>query len=229
MTTMTVDTPTIVLVHGAWADATGFGGVIRALRERGLAAIGVANPLRDLPGDAAYLADLLLSISGPVVLVGHSYGGAVISNAATGNEQVQALVYLNGLMPDEGETIQQLIESELSEGSLVPTAIRPVPLENPDAGDGVDLYLDRDAFKEAFAADVDDETAFVMAATQRPWGRCRAGHALGPAGLEVDPVVVPARHGGPRHPGCGPAIHGRARERADRGGRGVARVHGLAA
>jgi len=89
---MAADTPTIVLVHGAWADATGFGGVIRALRNRGFAAIGVANPLRHLTGDAAYLADLLRSISGPMVLVGHSYGGAVITNAATGNGQVQALV-----------------------------------------------------------------------------------------------------------------------------------------
>jgi pimeloyl-ACP methyl ester carboxylesterase len=178
--TVAADTPTIVFVHGAWADATGFGGVIRILRERGFAAVGAANPLRHLTGDAAYVADLLRSISGPLVLVGHSYGGAVITNAATGNEQVQALVYLNGLMPDEGETIQQLIESELSAGSLVQAAIRPVPLENPDGGDGVDLYLDRDAFKEAFAADVDDETAFVMAATQRPWSGAALATPSGP-------------------------------------------------
>src|SRR3954452_21815147 len=85
--TMTADNPTIVLVHGAWADATGFGEVIRALRSRGVTAIGAANPLRHLTGDAAYLADLLGSISGPLVLVGHSYGGAVIGNAATGNAQ----------------------------------------------------------------------------------------------------------------------------------------------
>jgi pimeloyl-ACP methyl ester carboxylesterase len=82
-----------VFVHGAWADATGFGESIRALRDRGFAAIGFANPLRHLTGDAAYLAALLRSISGPIVVVGHSYGGAVMSNAAAGIEQVQALVF----------------------------------------------------------------------------------------------------------------------------------------
>ena len=180
VTTMVADTPTIVFVHGAWADATGFGGVIRALRDRGLVAIGVANPLRHLTGDAAYLADFLRSISGPIVLVGHSYGGAVITNAATGNEQVHALVYLNGWMPDEGETIQQLIDSEIFEDSLIPPAIRPVPFKNPDGSDGVDLYLDRDAFHEAFARDVDPETAGVMAATQRPWSGAAAATPSGP-------------------------------------------------
>jgi pimeloyl-ACP methyl ester carboxylesterase len=178
--TIAADAPTIVFVHGAWADATGFGGVIRVLRERGFAAVGAANPLRHLTGDAAYVADLLRSISGPLVLVGHSYGGAVISNAASGNEQVQALVYLNGWMPDEGETIQQLIDSELSEGSLVPAAIRPVPFKNSDGSDGVDLYLDRDAFHEAIAADVDAETAVVMAATQRPWSGAALATPSGP-------------------------------------------------
>jgi pimeloyl-ACP methyl ester carboxylesterase len=82
--------------------------VIRALGDRGFAAIGMANPLRHLTGDAAYLAALLGTISGPIVLVGHSYGGAVMSNAAAGNEQAQALVFCNGWMPDEGESIQQL-------------------------------------------------------------------------------------------------------------------------
>jgi pimeloyl-ACP methyl ester carboxylesterase len=110
---MTADLPTIVFVHGAWADATGFGESIRALRDRGFAAIGFANPLRHLTGDAGYLADLLRSILGRIVLVGHSYGGAVMSNAAHGNEQVQALVFFNGWMPDEGESIQQLLESEV--------------------------------------------------------------------------------------------------------------------
>jgi pimeloyl-ACP methyl ester carboxylesterase len=178
----TGDTPTIVLVHGAWADATGFGGVIRALHDTGFAAVGVANPLRHLTGDAEYVADFLRSVSGPLVLVGHSYGGAVITNAATGNEQVQALVYLNGWVPDEGESIQQLIESEIFEGSLIPAAIRPVPFKHPDGSDGVDLYLDRDAFHDAFAADVDADAAVVMAATQRPWsGAAAAAQSGAPA------------------------------------------------
>src|SRR3712207_802063 len=159
--------PTIVLVHGAWADASGFDGEIRALRQRGLPAIGFANPLRGLPGDATYLADFLRSLIGPIVLVGHSYGGAVISAAATGNDQVKALVYRNGWMPDEGETIQQILER--FEGSLVGPAIRPTPFTGPDGGEGADLYLDPDAFHEAFAADVDAPTAAFMAAAQRPW------------------------------------------------------------
>ena len=106
-----------VLGNGAWADATGFDAQIRALQAQGFRASGFANPLRTLDGDAAYLADFLGSLTGPIVLVGHSYGGNVISMAASGNDQVQALVYFNGWMCDEGESQQQLLER--FEGSLV--------------------------------------------------------------------------------------------------------------
>jgi pimeloyl-ACP methyl ester carboxylesterase len=109
-------------------DATGFDGSIRALRDRGFAAIGFANPLRHLTGDTASLAALLGTISDHIVLVGHSYG-AVMSNAANGNEQVQALVFIAGWMPDEGESIQQLLEAEAFGDSLVPAALRPVPFK----------------------------------------------------------------------------------------------------
>ena len=160
-------TPTIVLVHGAWADATGFDPEIRALRDRGFTAIGFANPLRDLAADARDLVETLRSLTGPIVLVGHSYGGNVISVAAASVDQVKALVYLNGWMCDEGESQQQLLEK--FEGSLVGPSIRPVPFTAPDGSEGVDLYLDRDAFHEAFAADLDPETAAVMAAAQRPY------------------------------------------------------------
>ena len=184
---MPTDTPTIVFVHGAWADASGFGGSIRALGGRGFATIGFANPLRHLTNDAAYLATLLETLSGPIVLVGHSYGGAVMSNAANGNEQVQALVFVNGWMPDEGESIQQLLESEVFADSLVPAALRPLPFSNADGSEGVDLYLDRDLFPEAFAADVDPETAAVMAATQRPWSGAGAATPSGTAGWRSIP------------------------------------------
>jgi len=107
---LSAETPTIVLVHGAWADATGFDAEIRALQRQGFRAIGFANPLRDLAGDAAYLAEFLRTVTGPIVLVGHSYGGNVISKAASGNDQVQALVFFNGWMCDEGESQQQLLE-----------------------------------------------------------------------------------------------------------------------
>jgi hypothetical protein len=153
-----------------------------------------------------------------------------MSMAATGNQQVQALVFCNGWMPDEGESIQQLFEhSEVFAGSLVPAALRQVPFTNPDGSEGVDLYLDREAFPEAFAADVDPETAAVMAATPATLERGRVRHALGPARLAVHPVVVPGGHRGPSHPAGGTALHGRARERTDRGGGGLPRVHGVAA
>jgi len=185
---MAAETPTIVLVHGAWADASGFSGSIRALGDRGFTAIGWANPLRHLTGDAAYLASLLGTISGPIVLVGHSYGGAVISNAAAGNEQVQALVFVDGWMPDEGESIQQLFEAGGPfAGSLVAAAIRPVPFTNPDGSQGVDLWLDREAFPAAFCADVDPETAKVMAATQRPWSGAGYATPSGPPGWRSIP------------------------------------------
>ena len=180
---MATETPTIVLVHGAWADATGFDAEIRALRDRGYSAIGFGNPLRDLAGDAAYLADFLRTLSGPIVLVGHSYGGNVISTAAIGNEQVQALVYLNGWMNDVGESQQMLLEK--FEGSLVGPSIRPVPFTNADGSEGTDLYLAPEAFREAFAADIDPETAAVMAAAQRPYAA---------AAFAATPSATPAWH-----------------------------------
>jgi len=179
--------PTIVLVHGGWGDATGFDSQIRALRSEGYSVIGFANPLRDLRSDGAYLAALLRTIEGPIVLVGHSYGGAVIGEASTGNDQVIALVYLNGWIPDEGESIQKLIESEIFEGSLIPAAIRPVAFKNPDGSDGADLYLDQGLFPEAFAGDVDPETAGVMAAAQRPWSGGAAERPAGPPGWKSIP------------------------------------------
>jgi pimeloyl-ACP methyl ester carboxylesterase len=175
---MAAATPTIVLVHGAWADATGFDAELRALQARGFRAIGFANPLRDLAGDASYLAELLRSLTGPIVLVGHSYGGNVISVAATGNDQVKALVYLNGWLCEVGESQQQLLER--FEGSLVGPSIRPVPFTNPDGSEGTDLYLAPEAFGDAFAADLDPATAAVMAAAQRPYAA--AAFAAVPSG-----------------------------------------------
>jgi pimeloyl-ACP methyl ester carboxylesterase len=188
MPTQSGDTkPTIVLVHGAWADASGFAAEIRALRDRGFRAIGFANPLRGLADDATYLADFLTSLAGPIVLVGHSYGGAVISAAATGNEQVKALVYFSGWMPDEGESIAQVFEAH-SEGSLVGTAIRPLQFAGPvGSGGGQDLYLDLAEFHAAFAADVDRDTSDVMAATQRPWSGAAFGEPSGPPAWKTLP------------------------------------------
>jgi pimeloyl-ACP methyl ester carboxylesterase len=170
--------PTIVLVHGAWADATGFDHQIRALQDRGLRAVGFGNPLRGLPGDAAYLAAFLRTLTGPIVLVGHSYGGIVISVAATGNDQVKALVFLNGWTLEEGETQLQLLER--FDGSLVGPAIRPVPYTRPDGSEDADLYLDPEAFHDAFAGDVDEATAAAMAAAQRPFANAAFTGPSGP-------------------------------------------------
>jgi pimeloyl-ACP methyl ester carboxylesterase len=204
---MAAETPTIVLVHGAWADATGFDAEIRALQRRGLHAIGFANPLRDLAGDTTYLAEFLRSLTGPIVLVGHSYGGNVISSAATGNDQVRALVYFNGWMCDEGESQQQLLER--FEGSLVGPAIRPVPFTGPDGSEGADLFLDPELFREAFAADVDPRDGRGdgrgAAAVRRSRVRSRA---IGAAGVEDAAVLVPARHRGQGDPAGAPAVYG---------------------
>jgi len=166
---MAAETPTIVLVHGAWADASGFDAEIRALQSRGYSAVGFGNPLRDLAGDAAYLGEFLRTLSGPIVLVGHSYGGAVISAAATGNANVTALVYLAAFVPETGESAQELVEK--FPGSTIGESLKPVPLP----GGQVDLYIDPRVFHPNFAADLPAEEASVLALTQRP----ATGAALG--------------------------------------------------
>jgi pimeloyl-ACP methyl ester carboxylesterase len=187
MTTQSDTRPTIVLVHGAWADASGFAAEIIALRDRGFRAIGFANPLRGLADDARYLADHLETLPGPLVLVGHSYGGAVVSAAATGNDRVKALVYFSGWMPDEGESIAQVFEQR-GGGGLAAAAIRPEPFTGRDGSEaGQDLYLDTEQFHAAFAADVDRDTADVMAATQRPWSGAGFYEPSGPPAWKTVP------------------------------------------
>ncbi|MFD0473250.1 alpha/beta fold hydrolase [Nonomuraea thailandensis] len=124
--------PTVVLVHGAWADASSWSGVVARLQADGYPVRAIANPLRSLTGDAASVKTFLATLTGPVVLVGHSYGGAVITNAATGNPAVKALVYVNAFAPDAGESATQLAgpDSALSVPDpatvfdLVPPALR---------------------------------------------------------------------------------------------------------
>jgi pimeloyl-ACP methyl ester carboxylesterase len=154
--------PTIVLVHGAFADASGWYGVITQLNKDGYKTIAATNPLRTLSGDAATVASLLKSIRGDVVLVGHSYGGEVITEAASGQDNVKALVYVDGFMPDVGEAGFPL--SAKFPGSVVGDSIWTVAL--PDGGQ--DAYIQADKFHAAFAADVPADLAALMAATQRP-------------------------------------------------------------
>jgi pimeloyl-ACP methyl ester carboxylesterase len=155
--------PTVVLVHGAFADATGWSGVIARLQDDGYPVIAPANPLRSLSGDSAYIASVLDQTPGPLVVVGHSYGGAVIRNAAAGNPNVKALVYIDGFIPDVGENTLALA----GENSHVPTAIEFKKFP-PFGANDVDIYIKKDVFHDVFCADLPAETAAIMAAAQRP-------------------------------------------------------------
>ncbi|MEV0227261.1 alpha/beta hydrolase [Streptomyces sp. NPDC050704] len=158
--------PTVVLVHGAFADSTSWNDVVKKLKRDGYPVVAAANPLRGLSSDAAYLKELLASIDGPVVLAGHSYGGAVISNAAHGADNVKALVYIAAFIPEKGESASELAGK--FPGSTLGEALRPVPITLPDGSQGADLYIQQDKFHHQFAADVPESTAGIMAVTQRP-------------------------------------------------------------
>jgi pimeloyl-ACP methyl ester carboxylesterase len=155
--------PTVVLVHGAWADSSGWRDVGERLEKKGYRVLAPANPLRSLAGDSAYLASFLAQEQGPFVLVGHSYGGAVITNAGADNPNVKALVYVNGFAPDVGEDILHLGGAD----SRIPTAIefKGFPPFGPT---DADIYLRRDVFREVFAGDVSRKDAAAMAVAQRP-------------------------------------------------------------
>jgi len=157
---------TIVLVHGAYADSSSWNGSIDALQQAGHQVIAAANPLRSLEGDAEYLASVLASIDGPIVLAGHSYGGHVMSHAADGNPDVTALVYVASFLAEPGESLVDLVEK--FPGAQLGGAARPVPYPTPDGGTGSDLYIDREQFPVLFAGDVDLAVARRMAVTQRP-------------------------------------------------------------
>ena len=154
--------PTVVLVHGAFAESASWDGVIEILNDAGYKTIAAANPLRSLSGDAESVAGVLDSVEGPVVLVGHSYGGSVISNAALGRENVRAMVFVAAFAPEEGECIGEL--SGLYPGSTLGDTLKTVPL--PDGT--TDLYIRQEEYHGQFAADVRAERAASMAATQRP-------------------------------------------------------------
>ncbi|BDG74338.1 alpha/beta fold hydrolase [Roseomonas fluvialis] len=155
--------PTVVLVHGAFADGSSWNGVIRHLTDEGYPVMAAANPLRSLSGDADALDAALSSLPMPVVLVGHSYGGSVISMAARGRSNVKALVFVSAFAPTRGESATAL--SGRFPGSTLGSALaQPVPLP----GGGNDLYVRHDRFHEQFAADVPAAMAGLMAATQRP-------------------------------------------------------------
>jgi pimeloyl-ACP methyl ester carboxylesterase len=169
--------PTIVLVHGAWADASSWDNVLPVLQHEGYTVDAPPNPLRGLSSDSAYLASYLSTISGPIVLVGHSYGGAVITNAAYGNPNVKALVYVDAFEPAQGETLEQLTFSKpgscLAGGGDLSNVFNFGVDPSQPTGD-YDLYLkiapgtDYAGFDACFATDVPPAEAAVLGAVQRP-------------------------------------------------------------
>lgn len=154
--------PTIVLVHGAFAESGIWNGVITRLQEAGYATTAVANPLRSLSGDAVHLKAILGSLAGPVVLVGHSYGGAVMSCAAHGVSSVKALVYAAAFAPLLGESISEL--SAKFPGSTLADTLQTIPL----ADGTTDLYIEQELYHQQFAADLLPADAALNAVTQRP-------------------------------------------------------------
>ncbi|WP_432129311.1 alpha/beta fold hydrolase [Streptomyces sp. bgisy082] len=158
--------PTIVLLHGAFADATSWSPVTERLQSRGHQVIAAANPLRGLAHDAAQVAARLAAVPGPVVLVGHSYGGAVITQAAATAPNVKALVYIAAFMPDAGEVLGEL--AGRFPGSQLEPALTPVPVPGPGGGTGTDLYIRPDRFHDVFAQDVPRPVTATLAAGQRP-------------------------------------------------------------
>ncbi|MFE9952889.1 alpha/beta fold hydrolase [Streptomyces sp. NPDC005531] len=171
----TAPKPTVVLVHGAWSDSSSWGGVIKRLQHDGYAVDAAPLPLRGLARDAAYVSDYLKTISGPIILVGHSYGGSVITNAARGNTNVKGLVYIAAFAPDSGETASGLSAkfpgSHITDDPTapVPTALNAVPFAQADGSTGIDLYLKADHYRDLFLdKSISDADVAALAAEQRP-------------------------------------------------------------
>ena len=158
--------PTIVLEHGAWANTASWEAVIQRLQADGYTVDAPPDPLQGLTYDSAYLADFLHTISGPIVLVGHSYGGAVITNAATGDPQVKALVYVDAFAPAQGQTLAQLLAS-VPGSCAVPANLNVVPFPGAPAGVG-DAYITQSAFPSCMANDLPASEAQALAAVQLP-------------------------------------------------------------
>jgi pimeloyl-ACP methyl ester carboxylesterase len=185
--------PTIVLVHGAFADASSWDSVIKRLQRDGYPVLAPANPLRGVSSDAAYISSFLDTVAGPVILVGHSYGGAVITNAAVNHPNVKALVYVAAFIPDVGQALAQL--TPLPGNLLVPPGVpghpatlilRPCPPSS--CGAGFDAYIDPAVFHGVFAADLDADRAAVMAAGQRPASLVTLGEPSAAAAWKTIPA-----------------------------------------
>jgi pimeloyl-ACP methyl ester carboxylesterase len=192
------DRPTIVLVHGAFADSSSWNGVVADLQRDGYTVVAAANPLRGISSDAAYVGAVLKTVKGPVILVGHSYGGAVISKAAATADNVKGLVYVDGFSPDVGESVGEL--SAKFPGAAIGDALAPIPLADGTA----DLYVRPDRFGTVFAADLPASAAAIAASEQRPisqgafgekasaaaWKTLPSWHIYGSQDLAIPPAAL---------------------------------------
>ena len=180
MAAATTDSPpTVVLVHGAFADSSSWSGVISRLQAAGIRVTAAPNPLRGISRDAAYVASFIRQVPGPVLAVGHSYGGAVISNAATRLGNVVGLVFVAAFAPDEGERLADVTAG--SRDSVLSTA--QVALQYPTgdgAGTATEFAIDPAKLHDVFAADLSEEEAAVLAATQRPVSELAFSEPSGP-------------------------------------------------
>ena len=170
--------PTVVLVHGAFADASSWNGVIERLLAKGIRVTAPANPLRGIASDSAYIAAVIEQIDGPVVAVGHSYGGAVITNASTDANNVVGLVYVAAFAPEERETLGAA-QAE-SKDSILNTALVPQQYPTADGGSATEFFIDPAKARGAFAGDLSDAQAALIAVTQRPVAESAFSEPNGP-------------------------------------------------
>jgi pimeloyl-ACP methyl ester carboxylesterase len=169
--------PTVVLVHGAFADSSSWNGVIERLQAKGVQVTAPANPLRGISTDSAYIASVLEQIPGPVLAVGHSYGGAVITNAAAQADNVVALVYVAAFAPEEGERLGDVEAG--SKDSVLNSALVPRQYPTANGGSATEFYIDPAQARNAFAGDLSDQAAALIAATQRPVAELAFSEASG--------------------------------------------------
>ncbi len=178
--------PTIVLVHGAFADASSWNGVVERLLQQEHHVVAPANPLRGLTADSAYIASYISQIDGPTILVGHSYGGAVISNAASAAKNVLALVFVAAFAPEKGETLGGA-EANSKDSVLNSALVQRLYPTGKDGETAPELIVDPTRFHDAFASDVPEKQSDVMAATQRPVAAGAFSEASGPPAWKTIP------------------------------------------
>jgi pimeloyl-ACP methyl ester carboxylesterase len=185
-TQSSAESPTVVLIHGAFADAGSWAGVIRELQAAGITTIAPPNPLRGIANDAAYVASVVNAIPGPVILVGHSYGGAIITNAAPKTPNAIGLVYVAAFAPDEGEPLGAILETYPTE---LGTALQPWTVAVRDTGaTEAEVSIDPAKFHAVFTADLSAEDSAWMAATQRPIATSAFGEPSGVPGWRTLPA-----------------------------------------